>query len=309
MIHPFHPIQLFCKRDENPCYNGLSISVFLDWFTRSWLGRVSLLLISFGPFFCWATPTAIAGTKGDGKPFLIQTSFKANHLSLSGLWGRITLHSWNKDKILVEIRGPHSKRLYPIIKQSSGSLEISQDTGSSHSQLVVGEGETLILDRDLQLEEGERATENGGENLLNWQFWLPEKSTISLINLKGDLDHKGTLRGKIDLITGLGDIRLGRVGDLHLVEKETGMVTVTELHGRLQVQLSGLGDIKIKGGVISHLQIDHRGMGDLIVGGTIQTAFITHIGMGDLHLRHLKTLNQYRGSEEAGEGWINGVQQ
>lgn len=93
----------------------------------------------------------------------------------------------------------------------------------------------------------------------------------------GDVDGDLTLN-----VHGNGDIRSGRMRRTSIAIHGNSNVRISEVNGSLVALLIGSGDVKVKTGKVTNLNVQITGTGDFKFGGVADTAVLSSTGTGDI---------------------------
>ena len=162
----------------------------------------------------WCAAACVAGDRT--KTF---TAGKGGRLDVTIGGGDITVRSWEKDEVRVDIRNVDDEQDPGIVMSQSGSTVTVETRGAS------SEGCTL-------------------------EIRVPSRFDIRLQSSSGDIDIGGPLAGKIRGTTGGGNIRLGDLGGTIEMRTSGGDIGCGDIGGDLDLFTSG-GDITM--GAVTNL--------------------------------------------------------
>jgi hypothetical protein len=95
----------------------------------------------------------------------------------------------------------------------------------------------------------------------------------------------GDVAGRLDLdVSGLGDVKVGRTGSADVELSGLGDVDIASVNGPLSVSASGLGDVDVHGGHATVMKASLSGMGDLTFKGVADSLDADASGMGEINV-------------------------
>lgn len=91
--------------------------------------------------------------------------------------------------------------------------------------------------------------------------------------------------GRLDLdVSGLGDVNVGRTGSARVNLSGLGDVDIASVNGPLDVSASGMGDVDVHGGHATVMKASLSGMGDLSFKGVADSLEADASGMGEINV-------------------------
>ncbi|HTR82663.1 MAG TPA: hypothetical protein VMM58_13620 [Bacteroidota bacterium] len=174
------------------------------------------LIVVFVLFASFLSPSKLVSDTNDGKQTKSFTVSKGGELDVVVNSGDIRLSTWNKDEVNVDVDG--------IDEEDMNYLKITQSGNTIHVEY--------------------RPRWNWSGNVL-FKISLPEQFDADVHTSGGNIEVRGTMKGKLSGSTSGGDIRTDNIEGTTTLKTSGGDIRMGDVSGDAEVRTSG-GEIKIE---------------------------------------------------------------
>jgi hypothetical protein len=131
---------------------------------------------------------------------------------------------------------------------------------------------------------GGKGGSSNAANEVNICIMVPPGTNVTLDDVSGDT-RIGDVGGDLNVtVKGSGDILCGSVRSAALSISGSADVHIREVTRRLSAAISGSGNIKVKSGTVTALNVAISGSGKFGFGGVAETANLALSGSGNINV-------------------------
>ncbi|MFA6160588.1 MAG: DUF2807 domain-containing protein [Patescibacteria group bacterium] len=225
------------------------------------------------------------------------TRFSTTDLRFSNLAANIVVEVWGQSGMDVTMSGPKDA-LEAIIAKADGSTLFIEGGGASVSGVSIrgSRGSSSVsvsgsVVGSLTIASGNVTVVSGSvsaDNLTTIMVKVPRGTRLTLDDTYGNATI-GDVDGSLNVSTKCsGKINCGRMRGATIEIFGDTDVHISEINGPLRAQIMGSGDIKVKSGAVTALNVQIMGTGDFRFGGVADTAMLSVLGSGDINVFKVK---------------------
>lgn len=220
-------------------------------------------------------------------------SYHAQSLEMRDVDGRVRIEVEDRPDLQLLVKGPadavrgvraevRDRALSIVGDRSITNRNISVVGIGSATAVVVGEGSASVSIGSVG-DKGGTVIRVPERPPLEVTVRMPRGMPLRIGDINGDY-RIGDTHAPVHISVARGKVSLGRVGEAELEVHGTGDIDALEIIGKLRISVQGSGDVRVRGGQISQLDVILQGSGDVNVGGHAQRANLTVEGAGDIRV-------------------------
>jgi hypothetical protein len=227
--------------------------------------------------------------------------FSTSKLQISDLFANIRIDVWDLPVMAVTVSGPKEAAEAIVIRAQERTLLIRggsrrgssdeihiRSKGSVHTISIQGSsiGSMSISGGNVTVRGGVHVS---SVDVAEISVNVPRGSDIALQDTDGET-RIGDVCGSLNVhVKGGGEIRSGHMVAAGIEILGDTRVELTEVNGPLAAQIMGSGNVHVRGGVITSLQVQIMGSGDFRFDGEAHTAVLSTMGSGDIRVMKVAT--------------------
>ncbi|MGI9332846.1 MAG: GIN domain-containing protein [Gammaproteobacteria bacterium] len=154
------------------------------------------------------------------------------------------------------------------------SVTTTGDGGSSRNVVTIGD-QTFVSEGD-----GVVVVTGSSQEPVTVDITVPRGTPLEFVRFRGDANI-GDVDGPLTLDTS-GEIRVGKVTDAKIRVERSGEAFIEHVQGRLELEVSGNGEVHIEQGDVAMLEARVTRNGDIRFDGRAAEAVLSATGNGEI---------------------------
>lgn len=217
------------------------------------------------------------------------TAPTAQALEIIKFSGELTLTTTDEPGIRLTLTGSKRQLTGITVDANGDHFRISQHGGRIAINSTVISGVTVISNSGNAhvVINGNPISAQDLESPVHAELVVNAALALTLSRLHGNA-HIGPRQGPVQLDLSAGKVIFDALDDADLCLSGSGNIQVGVARGHLQTRLSGSGTIRIENAQLSQLETELSGVGDILIKGEAEQAQLALAGVGSIYIDSVK---------------------